>query len=77
MNLPDKYFIQSVNDQKIGNCYICKVTTKLMSNYCMIGTDNDEDDPCDFVFKLCKVHKNKKEKVFIEHIEEHTSIDIV
>lgn len=67
------------NDQKEGNCYICNCKTKTKSNYCMFGADvdNDSDEPCDFVFKVCKEHKGKRNKIFQKHLEEHNSVDLV
>lgn len=63
------------NDQKIDPCIVCKQPTKLQLYYCL--ADGYEDNPCTFKFRVCKTHKNKREKIVKEHLKEHQPVDLI
>lgn len=66
------------NDQKVSPCYLCKQLTKSVIYYCIESLNYEavDDEICEFNFRLCKTHKNKKNKVFKEHMSEHRAINL-
>lgn len=73
-SLRSTYEMIENNDQRIEPCIVCKQPTKSQTYYCL--SDGWEDDPCMFKFKICRTHKNKKEKIIKEHFKEHQSVDL-
>lgn len=73
--LIDAFSVIESNDQKIDPCIVCNKPTKLQLYYCL--ADGYEDNPCTFRFRVCKTHKNKKEKILREHFKEHQPVDLI